>query len=131
MDTSDGPLATLDQLMRLNNRGFRIELCEGRLHPAAQLAAATNQFPPWMMLAGPHGEFELVLTIPPERLSEFLDLAWEIKWHPLRLGKVIQSAHKEMTENGTSIILTYRKDQESFCSSQWQHQRIYLGTLPD
>ena len=65
MDTSDGLLATLDELGRLNGVGFRLTLpVEGMLHGAALRLAEAQQLPPWTMLAGPHGEFELVFTVP-------------------------------------------------------------------
>lgn len=65
MDTSDGVLATLDQLMRLNGFGFEIDCDWERLlaSDVLELCEATGT-PPWMMLAGPHGEFELVFAVP-------------------------------------------------------------------
>jgi thiamine-monophosphate kinase len=63
MDTSDGVLTTLDQLMRLNGCGFEVECDWGRLLSTDVLSlCARTGTPPWMMLAGPHGEFELVFS---------------------------------------------------------------------
>ncbi len=64
MDTSDGVLTTLDQLMRLNGFGFEIE-CEWErlLAPDVLEFCGATGTPPWMMLAGPHGEFELVFAV--------------------------------------------------------------------
>jgi thiamine-monophosphate kinase len=71
MDTSDGMIATVDQLMRLNNVGFEIELpVERFLHQGSAYMAECAEIPTWMMLAGPHGEFELLFTVPPQRSGD-------------------------------------------------------------
>jgi thiamine-monophosphate kinase len=63
MDTSDGVLATLDQLMRLNGCGFEVECDWDRVLSKEVLAFCERTgTPTWMMLAGPHGEFELVFS---------------------------------------------------------------------
>jgi thiamine-monophosphate kinase len=89
MDTSDGVIAALDELMLLNGVGVSWErpLLEV-LHPAALATARHAGFPPWTMLAGPHGEFELLFTVPPERCGELHDAAAEIGWTPLELGRM-------------------------------------------
>jgi len=67
MDTSDGALATLDQLARLNNVGFALEPdWTSHLDAPAVAAASAMGIPPWIFLAGPHGEFELIISAPPE-----------------------------------------------------------------
>lgn len=72
MDTSDGALATLDELMLRSHVGFRLTVPVSRLlHPAAADFARTLGLPSWVPLAGPHGEFELVCTIPQSRLAPF------------------------------------------------------------
>ncbi len=90
MDTSDGLFITLDQLLRLNRRGFRIEADWNRV-----LAADVCQFcrrvgvPDWFMAAGIHGEFELVFTISAQALPSFLSGAEKIGFRPIRLGVVL------------------------------------------
>ena len=92
MDTSDGLLATLDQLMRLNGVGFEIECDWPRiLTPRARDLCDRTHTPPWLMIAGPHGEFELVFTVPASREAEFLSVAQSRKMSPVRLGTVQQS----------------------------------------
>jgi thiamine-monophosphate kinase len=87
MDTSDGVLATLDQLMRLNGLGFEVDCrWEEILAPdVVELCDATGT-PPWMMLAGPHGEFELVFTIAEDRLAELKSVM--PRSGMIRLGRV-------------------------------------------
>ena len=91
MDTSDGVLATLDQLMRLNGVGFVLEQerWQAALDPASRCLLQDCDLPEWFLLAGPHGEFELLFTLPPGREGAFLAEANGHGWHPLRLGRTI------------------------------------------
>ena len=90
MDSSDGALTTLDQLMRLNNVGFRLdENWEKAIAPAAAEVVARASIPAWLLLAGQHGEFELLFTVAPENLAEVLRRAAAAGWTPIRLGTVI------------------------------------------
>lgn len=99
MDSSDGVLATLDQLMRLNRAGFRIDAAaEAFLHPAALETAAAARLPPWIMLAGIHGEFELVFTVPPQRTAAFRQAATQINWQPLQIGVMVPEC--QVTQGG-------------------------------
>jgi len=89
MDTSDGVLTTLDQLARLNGRGFVVGcdwpvlLARGALGVCERTGT-----PPWMMLAGPHGEFELAFIVPASAVEPFLNEAPGIGLNPIRLGTV-------------------------------------------
>jgi thiamine-monophosphate kinase len=89
MDTSDGLLATLDQLMRLNDLGFVLECNWPKLltRPALEFCAGTGA-PPWLMTAGPHGEFELAFTVPEARREAFLEAAHALGLFPIRIGTV-------------------------------------------
>ncbi|HQR21755.1 MAG TPA: AIR synthase related protein [Burkholderiaceae bacterium] len=91
MDTSDGFLATIDQLARINEVGFRVTAPSAALlHPlAAQLSAAAG-LPAFPFLASYHGEFELVFTVPPGRIDALDSRARDLGWKPLRVG-VIES----------------------------------------
>jgi len=92
MDSSDGLLATLDQLLRLNNVGFRIDChWEALLAPdVLQLCRGTGT-PGWAMAAAPHGEFELVAAVPRAKEAQFLGAAREQDARFIRLG-VVQEA---------------------------------------
>lgn len=91
MDTSDGALATLDQLMRLNHVGFVVSQ-DTALHPAASRLANHAQLPPWMMLAGLHGEFELMFTVSPARVDELMSRASAQGWSPIEIGYVVSTS---------------------------------------
>jgi thiamine-monophosphate kinase len=90
MDTSDGLLATLDQLARLNGVGFELEAApETLLAPKALAVCQKLSLPPLAMLAAHHGEFELVFTVREEGASAFEACARENGFAPLRLGRVL------------------------------------------
>jgi thiamine-monophosphate kinase len=89
MDTSDGLITTLDELVRRNRCGFAVSApIERILHPDAWGAAEAAGLSPRLMLAGPHGEFELVFTVPPDRCAALLDGAAAEGWVPVALGLV-------------------------------------------
>lgn len=89
MDTSDGLLASLDQLMRLNNAGFSLDPgWESVLTQPARGLAHDLGVPEWFVIAGEHGEFELVFTVPDGEVRQFLTEAGSSGWQPLRLGRV-------------------------------------------
>jgi thiamine-monophosphate kinase len=78
MDTSDGALATLDELMRLNGCGFSLgENWLRALSGASRTVAAALHIPEWLFLAGEHGEFELIFTVSREKEQELLERAGE------------------------------------------------------
>lgn len=92
MDSSDGLISTLDQLMRLNGLGF--DLYRGintYLHRDARRLCRGAGLPQTAMLAGTHGEFELIFTIPPQQNRRFLNEAKTIAWQPLLLGKATKT----------------------------------------
>ena len=90
IDTSDGLLYGLDQLMRLNNVGFTIDQDLKNIidEDSANLARQLN-IPSWLLLNGPHGEFELLFTINPIDRNNLQAEASMIGWHPLLLGSVV------------------------------------------
>ncbi len=96
MDTSDGAIPTLDELMRINEVGFELTVSTDQLlHRAAAAVAESAGMPGWMMLAGPHGEFELLFTVPEARREEFSDAAAALAWEPLEIATV--TAERRLT----------------------------------
>lgn len=92
MDTSDGLVATLDQLGRLNGVGFEITapLTEF-LDPEAAALSHRMGVDPLLMLAQPHGEFELVFTVPSDERERFEAHAVSSGLHALHIGQVIRN----------------------------------------
>lgn len=101
MDTSDGALTTLDELMRLNRVGFLIERrVEELLHPDATLVSEAAGLPSWTMLAAPHGEFELIFTIAEDRCGELLECAASHGWRPIEIGSVVPEPCVQISVDG-------------------------------
>lgn len=106
MDTSDGLIATLDQLIRLNDAGFEIK-------SDWQIALDYNAFnyvknlnlPPWLLLAGQHGEFELIFTIPQNLKEAFLEESLNNGFEPIELGKVIPEKEMKINIYGNLISI--------------------------
>jgi thiamine-monophosphate kinase len=90
MDTSDGLISTLDQLMRLNDVGFELtEDLEKVIDDSALTLAKNLNIPAWLLFAGQHGEFELIFTIPQKLKRAFLEEALLIGFELIELGNVI------------------------------------------
>ena len=89
MDTSDGLVATLDQLARLNQVAVRVDApLESLLDPRAEAQRRELGLSALPFLACQHGEFELVFGVP-EAKRDLLDAAARaIGWRPVRLGRV-------------------------------------------
>jgi len=106
MDTSDGAIPTLDELMRLNGVGFQIDSpMRDLVHPTAIQIAAGASLPAWTMLAGPHGEFELLFAISQDCAAEFEESARLSGWKPLPIGLVTDEPGLRMElYNGLSSV---------------------------
>jgi thiamine-monophosphate kinase len=115
MDTSDGLLAALDQLGRLNNCGFALNgSWEMRIAPEARSVASNCGLSPWMLLAGPHGEFELVFTVTSHKTASMHQAAELTGWEPICLGIVTHTPGIELagwgrfTPEDLAAIRNYR-----------------------
>lgn len=87
IDTSDGFFHGLSNLLEVNSIGFQIDIpLSSMTHPAALSIGQAKQIPTWFFLAGPHGEFELLFTIPSKNENRFLEDAEKLDWKPLKIG---------------------------------------------
>ena len=90
MDTSDGLIATLDQLERLNEIGFELNAdWQNSIDDDSLAYAKYLDLPVWFLLAGQHGEFELIFTVPKKVNENFIEEAQQIGFTPIEFGKVI------------------------------------------
>jgi thiamine-monophosphate kinase len=90
IDTSDGLIGALDQLARLNGVGFEVSGdIDAVVHSHALALSHRLNVDPLIMLAQPHGEFELVYTVTPERIAAFEDAADQNEIHLVRLGRTV------------------------------------------
>lgn len=88
MDTSDGLVATLDQLSRLNGVALRLTRPPAELlHPRALQVARSLSLPPLALLAAAQGEQELVFAVPPERQPALEAAAARLSWTPVPVGR--------------------------------------------
>ena len=88
MDTSDGLVATLDQLARLNGVALHVTRPpEELLDPLALATARRLGLPPLALLAATQGEQELVFAVPPAHLSALDAVAARLSWTPVPLGR--------------------------------------------
>lgn len=97
MDTSDGFFSTLAHLVKINHigvdltAGFDTVIEERSLNLCQALGIS-----PFVLLAGIHGEFELVFSIPKAKKTNFLKAAHENSWTPIEVGRC--------TEDGVCYI---------------------------
>ena len=104
MDTSDGLIATLDQLMRLNGAGFELNSdWQNAIDDTALNYVKNLNIPIWLLLAGQHGEFELIFTIPQDLKDLFLKESLQSGFEPVELGKVIPEKEVKINIYGELI----------------------------
>lgn len=96
IDTSDGFFHGLSNLLEVNPIGVQIDIpLTTMTHPVALGICQAKKLPAWIFLAGPHGEFELLFTIPVKNEKHFLEAAEKLNWKPLRIG--VCTAEKSCT----------------------------------
>ncbi len=97
MDTSDGLVATLDQIARLNDVRLVVDGPLDRLlGPRVEGLRQQLGLPALAFLAGHHGEFELVFTAPAQSADDVERVGETSGGHFLRLGRV---------EAGSGLVL--------------------------
>jgi thiamine-monophosphate kinase len=89
IDTSDGAIAALDQIMRLNDVGIKMDSdWIGKLDNNSKSIIYESGLPLWFLLAGQHGEFELIFTVPAEKESILENISSQHSLHFLRIGEI-------------------------------------------
>lgn len=89
MDTSDGFFPAISQVMELNNIGITLDIPMNQLlHSTCEKICETNNLPSEVFLAGPHGEYELLFTIPIAHISDFEKHTKKMNFLPLRIGHI-------------------------------------------
>ena len=106
MDSSDGLFTTLAELMRLNGTGIDLDAgWEACLDDTAAGIASAHQLPPWCMLAGEHGEYELVFALPPDAIVRLEELSRTTGRAPVRLGTAAARPGLRATIAGMRVTL--------------------------
>lgn len=90
MDTSDGTISTLDQIIRLNNCGIKLlNDWENLIDIESREICQKLGIPVWFLLAGYHGEFELIFSIDPNSEPNLLSNCNQNSWQPIKIGVAI------------------------------------------
>lgn len=104
MDTSDGLFPALSVLSEINNAGFEITNdLQGLLHSDASRVSRFSRIPAWMLLAGPHGEYELLFTVPADKRNEFEERYRNENAEPVCLGKVTLNRKLHFTSESMEV----------------------------
>ena len=129
IDTSDGLLSSIDQLMRLNNVGFRITNdLENIIDDASKGLFHKLNIPLWLLLAGEHGEFELLFSISSEKEKEFLNEVNLLNLDPFLVAESIYETIIKMNiYNKTQVIDSQKIRNLAFAKDFSPHK--YLQKL--
>jgi len=104
IDTSDGFFSAVSNLMFINKIGIRIRHDINELiHHNYYLTMLNASLPPWFLLAGPHGEFELMFTVSKKLEEELINSASEFGWHPIYVGEITKEPLLKFQLEGTDI----------------------------
>jgi hypothetical protein len=92
--------------MRLNGIGIDLDaewdVC---LDVTAAGIASAHGLPPWCMLAGEHGEYELVFAVPPDAIVRLEELSRTTGRTPVRLGTAVAEPGLRANIAGMPITL--------------------------
>ena len=92
IDTSDGLFPALAVLSEVNKVGFDLQTPLIKLLSEDAMSVHRHaELPEWMLLAGPHGEYELLFTIAGEKQRDFEIECKSEGWSPVYLGKVVDT----------------------------------------
>jgi thiamine-monophosphate kinase len=117
MDTSDGFFATLDQLGSVNAVGFNVTArWEEAIDPASLSVVHRHGLPPWFLLAGCHGEFELLFTVRPDRQAGLREHAGAAGWNPIEIGVATGARGVRLPAGGRTL----RFDTARVRALSWQ-----------
>jgi len=129
IDTSDGVISSLDQLMRLNNVGFKFrnDWVESIDDKSKQLFN-NYSLPLWLLLAGEHGEFELLFSIPAEKKIDFLKEAHLSNLKPICLATATEDENIKINLYDMERILDTEKIRNLAFEKDFSPQK-YLQNL--
>lgn len=131
IDTSDGILFSLDQLMRLNKIGFGFRNnWDETIDPTSKHLFTKYNLPLWLLLAAEHGEFELLFSIPEENETEFLNEAETLNLNPFYLADSIPEQNIKMDLYHKEQIIDSEKIRNLAFEKDFSPQK-YLQKLLD
>ncbi len=104
IDTSDSLFPAISNLIELNHVGVKISKdIESLLEEEYLTYLAKTPVQPWYLLAGPHGEFELLFTVDPSKEKELFQESARINWEPIKIGEIIDEPVMIFLLEGRSV----------------------------
>lgn len=129
IDTSDGLFPALAQLSEINGFGFSISKdVSDLLAPSVQQLAGNRGVPPWMFLAGPHGEFELIFIVAFDKRKSFLRASLTEHFEPLLIGEVVSGTQTTFLTGGHAVCTDLNEITNLFYKSG-EDPSAYLNNL--
>jgi thiamine-monophosphate kinase len=106
IDTSDGLFPALSFLAHTNKLGVRIQApLEQLLDKQTRTLQQSTRIPAWMFLAGPHGEYELLFSIPAASKKDFENDAADSGWSPVFIGEMVEEDSVQFRSEGMDVDL--------------------------
>ncbi|MCC5938917.1 MAG: thiamine-monophosphate kinase [Lunatimonas sp.] len=104
MDSSDGLLPALAVLCEINHIGCRLEVpVIDLLIDEALTVQRHADLPEWILLAGPHGDYELVFTVSEALNAPFLKACVIDEWAPVYLGRITAEPYLSFDTDGLRV----------------------------
>ena len=129
IDTSDGAIAALDQIMRLNDVGIKMDTdWIGNLDANSTSMINEAGLPLWFLLAGQHGEFELIFTVPAEKESILENISSKHSLHFLRIGEIQRKEGFYLNINDKLVQLPTERIRNIACRRNF-NLNSYLKSL--
>lgn len=109
MDISDGLSSSLYQLQEVNNIGFEIDMEKIPLSPLLlKLARENEQMDVYKYGLHFGGDYELLLTLPPDRFEKAQKSVRKVGGHLTGIGRVTKDSKIHIIEGGVKKILPDR-----------------------
>ncbi|MFZ9388382.1 MAG: thiamine-phosphate kinase [Chitinophagaceae bacterium] len=103
-DTSDGLFPALAVLSEINKVGFSLDVSlQQILSEEASIIYQYSNLPAWSLLAGPHGEYELLFTIPQRKHDDFKAFCLREEWNALYIGRVTSDMNIDFLSDGMHV----------------------------
>jgi thiamine-monophosphate kinase len=126
IDTSDGVFPALSVLCNLNQIGVKIKNPIQQLLCNRSLAIYNSSpVPAWMFLAGPHGEYELIFSIPPSNKKRLELLSHDQNFPFIFLGEVIEDKKIAFITEGMGCISEISEISNMFYQVNGNVQEYY------
>lgn len=105
IDTSDGLFPALSVLSQLNGVGFKFKFpCKDLLCEQSNEVAEKTGLPAWIFLAGPHGEYELLYSIPAANQKQFEQACHKTNWQPILIGEATSDNFIQFKSESSNVI---------------------------